>query len=205
MVTITRFEDVVAGAAGLALPRAQHQEMVYLVDEALNQPFSLTGYTVCRRLAALFPERTVLQVADFDPEEYARDGQCALHLAEIPFAETLTWWHDPAQPLKTALQNAWLQIDWRGHHLEALQLSWIVGGNEITRYFLIAADKGVAERFYAAACAWKASSCRVLSSRRSSAISPPSSMLAPPTSGTGCPGRGASCSSARPATARPTR
>jgi len=154
MVTITRFEDIVARAAGLALPRAQHQEMAYLVDEALNQPFSLTGYTVCRRLAALFPERTVLQVADFDLEEYARDGQCALHLAEIPFAETLTHWHDPAHPLETALRNAWLQIDWRGNHLEALQLSWGAGEYEVTRYFLIAADRGVADRFYASACAW---------------------------------------------------
>ena len=154
MVTITRFEDIVARAAGLALPRAQHQEMAYLVDEALNQPFSLIGYTVCRRLAALFPDRVVLQVADFDPEEYARDGQCALHLAESPFAEALTWWAGPEHPLKSEVQNAWLRIGWRGELLEALQLSWNAGDSTVTRYFLIAADGGVAECFYAAACAW---------------------------------------------------
>lgn len=154
MVATTRFEEIVAREARLALPRAGHQEMAYLVDDALHQPFSLIGYTVCRRLAALFPERAVLQMQEFDVAEYVRDRQCAMHLAGIPFAETLTCWGGPEHPLETAVQNAWLRIDWRGERLEALQLSWNAGDHSVTRYFLIAADRGVAERFYAAACAW---------------------------------------------------
>jgi hypothetical protein len=122
------------------------------INEALNMPTQAVSYNVSQRLAELFPQKGVVETANylFNVEEYAREKQCSIEPASFSFNEVMTNWAGEGNRLNEHQYNGWYRVNWRGFGLEVLSMNWGAG-----RYSWILADiKEMAENFMASVCGW---------------------------------------------------
>jgi hypothetical protein len=121
-------------------------------SEALDAPAHAIAYHVSRELANRFPDRAVLEGCDcsFELSAYAEAGHCRLSADDFEHNQFATAWNDELG-IVTQGYNAWYDVDWRGHCLDVIQMTWSDCG---TRFWILAQRREVAEQFFSAVCAF---------------------------------------------------
>src|SRR5262245_244255 len=96
------------------------------IGKALEHPTDTIAYSVSRILATLFPDRAVLEGEEraFDPVAFARAGRCEVVGAAGVHNQTRVEWRGAKRPLLSRPENAWLNVLWHGHLLDAVVLTW---------------------------------------------------------------------------------
>ncbi len=127
-------------------------EREHFISTALNLAGNVIGYDVSERLAALYPDRAVVESDSgaFDLEDYAAAGYCTLTPKPTPHPELMLSWYGPEEGLKERVQNAWLEVVWQGHELEVVVMQF----NDDKRYYVLASTKDVAMCFLRTVCSW---------------------------------------------------
>lgn len=124
------------------------------ITDALRLPCAAILYEVSRRIAGMHPGR-VLETYDydFDLDDYAKDGHCAVRpLAGVHAAADVDFC-GRERPLVERVRNGWLEVDWQGKRLEVLRLRWWGDGTSHHVSFVIGATRDDAEAFFRAVCA----------------------------------------------------
>jgi len=128
----------------------------HFIGDALQYAPTAIGYNLSQRLAALWPDKALLEGLDgsFDVEGYARAGHCALAESRAPHSQRLAYYFGADhRPLYRAHQTLF-DITWQGEPLRVLVMHWGDGMGP-NYHFCIAADsQRVAEDFLMAVCAW---------------------------------------------------
>lgn len=126
------------------------------IKDALEHPRDYIAYHVGRELAQLHPGKTILEGEEalFDLEEYALAEQCALVHETALFNHRRTEWQGPTQKPKDTIANSWLNILWRGQLLDVLYLTFTEDCYRSRYHWIVAADRALAEDFFAAVCHW---------------------------------------------------
>ena len=130
------------------------------IEDALYKPNDYIGYHVGRRLAELHPDKSVVagQTGYFDLENFVRDGHCSVVTEKFVFQETKTEWEGAGTKLKQSIENAWLNILWKGHLINVVLITWVEGSCRRRHHWIVADEKQIAEDFFGAVCEW---SCEV--------------------------------------------
>ncbi len=123
------------------------------ISEALNEPRAAMAYHVSRRLAALFPDRPVVEGDDCDFEllEYARVGGCALRREQAVHGQVVTSWDRDREGPYESPRQVWYEVDWQGHTLDVLLMT--LEECCVPHYWIAAVTEAVARDFFAAVCA----------------------------------------------------
>ena len=131
---------------------ARDPEQHYFISATLHLPGNAITYDVSERLAALFPDRAVIQTnaSAFELEDYAAEGHCVLAARPEPHAQRVLEWYGPEDGLKERVHNAWLDVSWQGHDLEVV----VVSCDDQRHWFILAEAEPLARRFVDAVCAW---------------------------------------------------
>ena len=130
------------------------------IEDALYKPNDYIGYHVGRSLAELHPEKSVVagQTWYFDLEDFVRDGHCCVIEEKSVFHQTKTEWEGSGAKLTHAIENAWLNVLWKGHLLDVVLISWAETSCRRRFHWIIAEEKQIGEDFFRAVCEW---SCEV--------------------------------------------
>ena len=126
------------------------------ITQALELPNDTIAYTVSRRLAALFPNRAIIEGEDstFDLLEFSEAGKCEIVSDPGVYNQISVEWCNARRAFDRTIENAWLQVLWNGHLMDVVYLTWTDEGYR-TRFFWVAADeRAVAERFIGEVCDW---------------------------------------------------
>lgn len=126
------------------------------IEDALYKPNDYIGYHVGRRLAELHPEKSVVagQTWYFDLENFVRDGHCSVMEEKSVFHQTKTEWEGAGSKLTHSIENAWLNVLWKGHLLEVVLISWAETSCRRRFHWIVADEKQLAEDFFTAVCEW---------------------------------------------------
>jgi hypothetical protein len=127
------------------------------LSSALALPTSAIGYSVSEKLARLFPDRFVLEgvLTYCDVQKYAASGLCSLELRLEVHNQIATAW-DEEYGLEKSARNAWYRVEWLGHVVDCLILTWTMGFQEHRYLWVIADDEATAARFFSAVSSWNA-------------------------------------------------
>jgi len=130
------------------------------IEDALYKPNDYIGYHVGRRLAELHPDKSVVagQTWYFDLEDFVRDGHCSVMEEKSVFHQAKTEWEGSGAKLTHAIENAWLNVLWKGHLLDVVLISWAETSCRRRFHWIVAEEKQIAEDFFRAVCEW---SCEV--------------------------------------------
>lgn len=126
------------------------------IKDALHNPTDYISYHVGRELAKLHPDKAILEGHDgsFDLEEYVCAERCALVHETSIFNQRRTEWQEPGKKLREVFENSWLNVLWRGQLLDVLYLTYSESCYRGRHHWIIAADRKVAEEFFADVCEW---------------------------------------------------
>jgi hypothetical protein len=127
-----------------------------LIYDALSTPAAALVYRVGEELAARFDSSVVIKSADYDfnVEEYAEAGLCALRPHSDYYADIDTRWYPDPGAIDRSFDQAWYRIDWEGAHVEVLRLKFPSACGEETVRWLIANTVELADAFFTAVCVW---------------------------------------------------
>lgn len=127
-----------------------------LIRDALHQPYDYIGYYVAQELAELHAGKTILEGRDweFDLEAFVRDGKCSVVEQKSVFKHATTEWDDPGKKLKEHVENAWLNVLWRGELIDVVMITWTEGCGRPRHYWIVADNQKLAESFLDAVCEW---------------------------------------------------
>lgn len=127
------------------------------LSNTLQLPLTAISYSVSERLTGLFPEKVILEGAQgyCDVEKYAAAGLCSLELKPGVHSQLASSWDQELGHIRSA-RNAWYEVDWNGHLLELLVLTWNTGFHEETYLWIIADDETMAVDFFSQVSAWNA-------------------------------------------------
>lgn len=146
--------------------------LTYLILEALRMSPASIPYYVSQFLTDSFPGKFILEGDShyFDLRKYAEEGLCETQIVstvELPpgyaasARETvvhnhiMTLWDAKKLELRYEQKNFCFEVQWQGHKLMVLQLSWPQGYFDDCRYYWILSDnQTVADEFFAAVCQW---------------------------------------------------
>lgn len=130
------------------------------IEDALYKPNDFIGYHVGRRLAELHPEKSVVagQTWYFDLENFVHDGHCSVISEKSVFEQTKTEWEGAGSKLKDSIENAWLNVLWKGHLINVVLITWVESMCRRRHHWIVADEKQLAEEFFNAVCEW---SCEV--------------------------------------------
>jgi AAA+ superfamily predicted ATPase len=130
------------------------------IRDALHQPHDYIAYHVGRELAELHPEKTILEGQDwyFDLEAFVRAEKCSVVEERFVFNHIKTEWTGVGKKQKQHIENAWLNVLWGGQFFDVVLITWTEGSCRRRHHWIVAEDKKLAEKFFAAVCEW---SCEV--------------------------------------------
>jgi len=130
------------------------------IEDALYKPNDFIGYHVGRRLAELHPAKSVVagQTWYFDLEEFVSDGHCSVIAEKTVFQETRTEWEGLGSKLTHSIENAWLDVLWKGHLINVVLITWLDQSCRRRHHWIVADEQKIAEDFFSAVCEW---SCEV--------------------------------------------
>lgn len=122
----------------------------------LEQPPPAISYSVSKDLATLYVDRYVLESDSgvFDLEEFESGGHCTTALKTGIHNQLKTSWRGIDYLLDIEPTQAWHSVKWRSHELEVARLSWSAGYCNTTWYWIIAANREIADEFFRAVCSW---------------------------------------------------
>ena len=95
------------------------------------------------------------QLTYCDVEKYAANGLCVLESKPGVHNQLSSAWDEEFGIWKTA-RNAWYQVEWKGHVLDCLILTWTAGFQDQRFLWVIADDLATAEGFFSEVSAWNA-------------------------------------------------
>ena len=130
------------------------------IKDALYKPDDYTAYYVGRKLAELHPEKTIVAGENwyFDLETFVRDGHCSVIEQKSVFHQVVTDWPGKGRKLKDRIENAWLNVLWKGNLMDVVLITWAEGRCRSRHHWIIADDRQIAEEFFRSVCEW---SCEV--------------------------------------------
>lgn len=130
------------------------------IEDALYKPNDYIGYHVGRRLAELHPAKSVVAGESwyFDVESFAHDGLCSVVAEKSVFQEVRTQWEGTDTKLKHSIENAWLNVLWKGHLINVVLITWLDTPCRRRHHWIVADEKQIAEDFFTTVCEW---SCEV--------------------------------------------
>jgi hypothetical protein len=124
------------------------------VTSLLSLPVSAIPYEVGRLLTR--DGKAVVETDDnaFYVDTYASEGHATVRFKpDLHHSRPATWNEKCGVMLSN--ENAWLEVEWRGHTIEVVRLSWSTGSaSPSTRSWIVARTQKVAEDFFAAVCAY---------------------------------------------------
>ena len=126
------------------------------IRDALYQPYDYVAYHVARGLAELHPDKTILggRNWEFDLESFVRAQQCSVIAQKSVFQHETASWQDPGKKPKQRIENAWLNVLWRGELLDVVLLSWAESCYRRRQHWIVADNQQLAEKFLDAVCQW---------------------------------------------------
>ena len=130
------------------------------IRDALHKPHDYIAYYVGRELAELHPGKTILEArtGHFDLDAFVRAGKCSVIKEKSVFQHVKTEWEGVGQKLKQHIENAWLNVLWKGQLLDVVLITWAEDCYRRRHNWIIADEQKVAEQFFDAVCEW---SCEV--------------------------------------------
>jgi AAA+ superfamily predicted ATPase len=130
------------------------------IRDALHQPNDYVAYHVARELAELHPGKTILEGRnyEFDLDAFVRAGECSVVEQKSVFYHTTTDWEGNGKKPEQQIQNAWLNVLWRGELLDVVLISYSQACSLQQHHWIIADSPQLAEDFLDAVCE---SSCEV--------------------------------------------
>jgi hypothetical protein len=134
------------------LSRPKHP---YLLHHHLTLPEGTRSYHAGAALAELYPDRAILETtdSDFDLPGYAQAGHCSMEPGGDMHTQSLIAWLTHEQRTEQSVQNAWLVVGWGEHTIDVMVMVDPASSSGGTAW-IIAESAEVAERFFAAVCAW---------------------------------------------------
>jgi hypothetical protein len=131
------------------------RNLTEICSETLARSTNVIAYDVTRRMTELYPDQYLLFNANsaFDLDEFVTGGHCRATLNPEMLALIQTQ-YIKTQGLAYSAINAWYDVDWQEHTLKVLALTWQTGYCETTHYWIVAANREVAERFFWDVCEW---------------------------------------------------
>jgi AAA+ superfamily predicted ATPase len=122
-------------------------------NETLPRCNDSLPYYISQRLADAYPDKFILEEESgfFKLEEFARDWQCARVFDVTVHNHIETQYCGAEFPLRRRELNVWLSVQWKGHLLEVVRVTYNYGDQ---RHWILADSREVAEEFYRAVCDW---------------------------------------------------
>ncbi|MCA1990960.1 MAG: AAA family ATPase [Coleofasciculus sp. S288] len=129
-----------------------------LIMEALSLPTTAIAYHVSRELAALYPNKALVEGSEcsFNVETYAYAGKCTIEQQVSIHNQIATSWDGTHHHIHKGAANACFEVAWQGHSLDVLLMNWREGWRDIECYWILADTQEIAESFFAAVCEWNA-------------------------------------------------
>src|SRR6185369_9471081 len=92
------------------------------IRDALHKPNDYIAYYVGRKLAELYPGKTILegQTWFFDLDAFVQDERCSVVKEKSVFHHLKTEWMGVDRKLKQHIENSWLNVLWKGQLLEVV-------------------------------------------------------------------------------------
>ncbi len=127
-----------------------------LITEALNLPNNAIAYHISQELAAIYPQKILLEGNDstFNLEKYAEANLCQIQYDSSIRNQILTGWDGMENHLYKYTENAKFEVQWQGEKLDVILISWQSGFCKIRYYWILADSKELAESFFTAVCDW---------------------------------------------------
>ena len=124
-----------------------------LFSEALREPTTVLTYHVGRHLAAIYPDRGMIEGDDWDFQllKFASAGHCSVVRDGSIHGQLAVRWSDD-RGIIDEVRNAWFEVEWRGHALDVVAMDWDNGCSPY--HWIVAETEAVARRFYAEVCAF---------------------------------------------------
>ena len=140
--------------------RGQFMSMKDFIQEAHTHPRDYIAYHVGRELAELHPGKTILhgQTGSFDLDAFVRAGNCSVVAHKSIFQSAKTIWEGAGLKQTDQIQNAWLNVLWKGELFDVVLLTWVDGCYHFRHHWIVTDDQKTAEEFFDAVCTW---SCEV--------------------------------------------
>ena len=124
------------------------------IRDALHQPYDYIAYHVARELAELHPDKTIVEGKnwEFDLEAFERAGQCSVVAQRSVFGNTRTTWEGKGKPRAQRIDNAWLNVLWKGELLDVVLITWTERSFGVRHYWIVADGQKLADDFLDAVC-----------------------------------------------------
>lgn len=106
-------------------------EISRLIAEAFNEPPDYRAYLIGKRLSELYPSSSVLFAcqSSFDLEAFAKGARGYISAEPAVFAHYVTRWQGPSRRLKTWVETAFFNVQWKGNYIDVLYISWSAYGS----------------------------------------------------------------------------
>lgn len=130
------------------------------IHDALHQRYDYMAYHVGRELAEMHPGKTILEGRnwEFDLDAFVRAAKCSVIEQKSVFRHATTRWEKAGKKPKEWVENAWLNVLWRGELLDVVLISWSESCRRVRHHWIVADSQSLAESFLDAVCEW---SCEV--------------------------------------------
>ncbi|HEY9603425.1 MAG TPA: ATP-binding protein [Allocoleopsis sp.] len=127
-----------------------------LMREALCLPTTAIAYYVSQQLAALYPDKALVEGRDcsFNLEAYAHVQKCTIEEKASVHNQIATSWDGMEHHTHQSAVNAWFEVAWQGQTLDVLLMSWREEWQSVQYYWILADTKEIAESFFTAVCEW---------------------------------------------------
>jgi AAA+ superfamily predicted ATPase len=126
------------------------------IRDALYRPNEYIAYHVGRELMELHPDKTILEGRNwyFDLDAFVRAEKCSVIEQKSVFHQVRLEWEGAGRKLKERVQNAWLNVLWKGQLLDVVLLSYTEDRCRWRHHWIVADERKVGEEFFDAVCAW---------------------------------------------------
>jgi AAA+ superfamily predicted ATPase len=130
------------------------------IRDALHQPNDYVAYHVARELAELHPGKTILEGRnwEFDLDAFVRAEHCSVVEQKSVFYHAIAHWEKAGKTPNQRVENAWLNVLWRGELLDVVLLTWSESCRRTRHHWIVADSQKLAQDFLDAVCVW---SCEV--------------------------------------------
>lgn len=132
------------------------------IRDALHQPNDYIGYHVASELAALHPDKKIVEGRnwEFDLDAFVRDGRCFVVAERSVFQHTTTNWQGIGTQPRQRVENSWLNVLWQGQLLDVILITWSEACCLTRHHWIVADSQKLADEFIDAVCVW---SCEIRS------------------------------------------
>ncbi len=126
------------------------------IRDALHNPSDYVAYHVGRELAELHPGKTIVEgeTGYFDLEAFVRAEKCSILKERSIFNHIRTEWRGAGKKQRERIQDAWLNVLWKGQLLDVILITWAEGSYRSRHHWIVADDKKLAREFFDAVCEW---------------------------------------------------